>query len=204
MDDFNDFEFEEDTDSFDGFDDFDDDETTEGENDNRTFLLVAGGLGIVLVLALVCMVVYALVIQPSRNAGRETQVAEVNATNTSVAMAARMTALAQAWTLTPTVTDTPAPNTATASPTPVLAPTDTPMEGDGTVTTEPDVTQDPRTATVAALLTEQAGGGTATPTATGLPDTGFADDFGIAGMIALAAALVVVIFLARRLRTAST
>lgn len=203
MDDFNDFEFDEDAESFDDFDDFDD-ETSEGENDNRTFLLVAGGLGIILVIALVCMVVYALVIQPSRNAGRETQVAEVNATNTSVAMAARMTALAQAWTLTPTVTDTPAPSTATASPTPVLAPTDTPAAGI-TITTEPGVTEDPRTATVSALLTEQAGGGnTSTPTATGLPNSGFADDFGIPGMIALAAALVVVIFLARRLRTANT
>ena len=145
-----------------------------------------------------------MVILPSRNSARETQVAEVNATNTSVAMSAKMTALAQAWTLTPTITETPAPSTATASPTPVLAPTDTPMDGE-TVTTEPDVTQDPRTATVSALLTEQAGGGnTSTPTATGLPDTGFADDFGIPGMIALAAALVVVIFLARRLRTANT
>ena len=113
------------------------------------------------------------------------------------AMAAEMTAQAQAWTSTPTVTATPAPITATSSPTPVLALTDTPAGVE-------QPTTDPRTATVSALLTQQAGGGVTTPTATGLPDTGFADDFGIPGMIALAAALVVVIFLARRLRAVNS
>ncbi len=78
------------------------------------------------------------------------------------------------------------------SSTPVLAPTNTP------VLNEP--TEDPRTATVAALLTMQAAG-TTTPTATALPDTGFADDVGIPGLFGLAGALLLVIILARRLRT---
>jgi hypothetical protein len=59
----------------------------------------------------------------------------------------------------------------------------------------------PRTATVAALLT-QAAQQTATvlPTATALPGTGFGDEVGAPSLLALAVLLIVVIFLARRLR----
>jgi LPXTG-motif cell wall-anchored protein len=61
-----------------------------------------------------------------------------------------------------------------------------------------------RTATVAFLLTEAAVGRlTITPTASGLPSTGFADDMGVPGLVGLALVLIVVVFLARRLRTAS-
>ena len=197
MDDFSDFTFEDEDDAedFEDFDDFEDDGDEE-QSDNRTFLLVAGILGAILILALVCMAIYAMVFMPQRRDAQSTQAAQINIQNTDVAMAAAMTAQAQAWTPTPTVTGAPAPITATSSPTPVVAPTDTPPSGG-------QATVDPRTATVAALLTQQAGGGL-TPTATALPDTGFADDFGIPGMLALAAALVVVIFLARRLRTSSS
>jgi hypothetical protein len=47
---------------------------------------------------------------------------------------------------------------------------------------------------------------TVTPTATptGLPDTGFADDVGIPGLIALSGILILVIVFARRLRTTYT
>jgi len=41
----------------------------------------------------------------------------------------------------------------------------------------------------------------ATPSSTSLPETGFMDNAGIPGLVALAASLVLVIFLARRLRT---
>ena len=188
MADYDDFEFE------DNVDDFDDDGVSEGGNDNRTFWLVAGGLGIILILALVCMVVYAMVFMPQRRDAQSTQAAAIQATNEQVSMDAEMTAQAQAWTQTPTITLTQAPNTATPTRTPVLAATDTPAGAQPTA--------DPRTATVSALLTQQAGGGSVTPTPTQLPDTGFADDIGLPGMVALAAALVVVIFLARRLRNA--
>ena len=201
MDDFN-FDLEDDAEDFesfddgfqDSFDDFEDADASEGESDNRTFWLVAGILGAILILALVCMVVYAMVIVPSRGANQAATAAAINTQNASVEMTADARAQAMAWTPTPTITETPAPITPTASNTPVVQPTDTP--------TGPTVTADPRTATVSALLTEQAGTGV-TPTPTGLPDGGFADDVGIPGMLALAAALVVVIFLARRLRTAS-
>jgi len=202
MDDLN-FDLEDDAEDFesfddgfqDSFDDFEDPDAPEGESDNRTFWLVAGILGAILILALVCMVIYAMVIVPSRGKNQAATAAAINTQNASVAMTAEAEAQAMAWTPTPTITETPAPVTPTASNTPVVQPTDTP--------TGPTVTADPRTATVSALLTEQAGTGV-TPTPTGLPDGGFADDVGIPGMLALAAALVVVIFLARRLRTASS
>jgi LPXTG-motif cell wall-anchored protein len=64
-------------------------------------------------------------------------------------------------------------------------------------------TVDPRTATVSALLTQAASTATTrTPTVTALPVTGFAEDVGVPGLVGLALVLIVVIFLARRLRTA--
>ncbi len=82
---------------------------------------------------------------------------------------------------------------------------------------------DARTATVAALLTQAAknlqpteGGGisastqgaaaaaTPTATATALPETGFAEDAGIPGLLGIAIGLILVIFLARGLRSRTT
>ena len=106
--------------------------------------------------------------------------------------------------MTPTITASPEPtNTNTPVPTntstPVLAPTNTPEEADGEF--DPEATE-----TVAALLTQQAAaaggdGATPVPTATALPDTGFADEFGVPGLILIAGVLLVIIILSRRLRT---
>jgi len=167
---------------------------------NRTFLIVAGILGGILLIALLAIAAYAVLYLPSRDTGQQTQVAEINATNTAVAEEAQLTAIAKQVTMTPTFTATSPPtNTPTMIPsstsTPVLAPTNT-----------PDGTDDPAaTETVAALLTQQAGGGGATPipTATALPDTGFADDFGVPGLVLVAGVLMVIIILSRRLRTST-
>jgi len=182
-------------------DDFDlddmelEDESPPEDSSNRTFLLVAGILGAILILSLICMAVYAMYFVPKNRDAKDTQVAEINAQNTVVAFDSAMTAEAQAWTATPTNTPTRAPVTATSSPTPVLAPTDTPEAIDQAVT------QNPHTATVAALLTQQAENAlTTTPSPTQLPSTGFADDVGIPGLLALAASLVLIIFFARRMR----
>jgi hypothetical protein len=195
MNDFDNLEFEE----------MDSEETiATSRGSNRTFLVVAGILGGILLIALLAIAGYALVILPGRDTGQQTQVAAINATNTVIAEGAQLTALVMRGTITPTFTATlppatetltPAPtNTATA--TPVLAPTNTP---------EPtsEGTQDPGTATVAALLTQQAEE-TPIPTATALPDTGFADDFGVPGLLLVAGVLMVVIILSRRLRVSST
>jgi len=101
---------------------------------NRTFLIVAGILGGILLIALLAIAAYAVLYLPSRDTGQQTQVAEINATNTAVAEEAQLTAIAKQVTMTPTFTATSPPtNTPTMAPsstsTPVLAPTNTP---DGT------------------------------------------------------------------------
>jgi len=179
-----------------------DEEEQEGESSNRTFILVAGILGAVLILSLVCMAVYAMVFLPRSRNAKSTEVAEINAQNTEVAMLSEATAEAALWTPTPTNTATPAPNTPTASPTAVVAATDTPVVKEDEEDSGMGEEVDPRTATVAALFTQQAENAlTITPISTELPETGFMDDVGVPGMVALAASLVLVIFLARRLRS---
>ena len=198
MNDFDNLEFEE----------MDSEETiASSRGSNRTFLVVAGILGGILLIALLAIAGYALVILPGRDTGQQTQVAEINATNTAIAEGAQLTALVMRGTITPTFTATLPPATETLTPgptntataTPVLAPTNTP---------EPtsEGTQDPGTATVAALLTQQAEEGEETPipTSTALPETGFADDFGVPGLLLVAGVLMVVIILSRRLRVSST
>lgn len=192
-----------------GMNDFDDlefeevggeDSISTSRGSNRTFLIVAGILGGILLIALLAIAAYAVLVLPGRDTGQQTQAAEIIATNTAIAEQAQLTAIAKQVTMTPTSTATlPPSNTPTLTPsntaTPVLAPTNT-----------PNGTPDPAaTATVAALLTQQAGGGaTLVPTATALPDTGFADDFGVPGLVLIAGVLVVIIILSRRLRTSTT
>jgi len=169
---------------------------------NRTFMIVAGILGGILLIALLAIAAYAVLYLPGRDTGQQTQVAEINATNTAVAEEAQLTAIAKQVTMTPTFTATlPPTNTPTMPPsstsTPVLAPTNTPVPTDGTP--DPAATE-----TVAALLTQQAdGGATPIPTATALPNTGFADDFGVPGLVLVAGVLMVIIILSRRLRTST-
>ncbi len=172
---------------------------------NRTFLIVAGILGGILLIALLAIAAYAVLYLPSRETGQQTQVAAINATNTAVAEEAQLTAIAKQITATPTSTATSPPTvtptmTPSSTSTPVLAPTNTPEPVD-------EDTPDPATETVAALLTQQAGGGdgaTPIPTSTALPDTGFADDFGVPGLLLGAGILMVIIILSRRLRATTS
>jgi len=188
--------------------DFEDDASEEtistSRSSNRTFLIVAGILGGILLIALLAIAAYAVIL-PGREISQQTQAAEIIATNTAIAEQAQQTAAARQITLTPTFTATLEPTaTATLAPTststPVLAPTNTPepSSDDGGADQE-------ATATVAALLTQQAGpDGGLIPTATALPDTGFADDVGVPGLLLIAGVLMVVIILSRRLRTPSS
>jgi hypothetical protein len=160
------------------------------ENNNRTFIFIAGGLGLVVLLSIVCLAVYALVILP-RN--RETAAVALDAQNTQVAeMNRALTATVQAA-IVPTMTFTPLP-----SPTPVLAqlePSATPLPP----------TADPATATVAVALTQVANAAQnpVTPIAPGdMPKSGIADEYGIPGLLAATLILVIVIVVARRMRSA--
>jgi cytoskeletal protein RodZ len=167
------------------------------ESSNRPFLMVAGILGGIMLLSLIAIVAFALA-RPLLSGGsnRQTQAAEINLQNTEVARAVSLTEVAVAALATPSPTQPP--------PTATLAPTNTLVVAQQ-VTNTPLPTTDPRTATVAALLTQAADAQKTEPAATPtqLPTTGFADDVGAPGLLALAALLVVVIFLSRRLRTAS-
>ena len=156
---------------------------------NRGFLLVAGILGAILLLALLGIAVYTLFILP----GRGPVISPAQQTQTSVALALQVT-------LPPTITATTAATT-TRTPTRTNTPSSTPA------------TIDPATATVNALLTSAAQAQTqaATPTgptatsgptatASSLPQSGFAEDAGVPGLLALSAILILIIFAARRAR----
>jgi cytoskeletal protein RodZ len=173
------------------------------EASNRTFLIVAGVLAGLIIVSIVCMALYALVYVPQQREREATQVAEVNAQNTQVALAAAQTEEASRFTNTPTMTSIPP--TETTTPTSVVA---VPTEEAGSPT------PNSRTATVAALLTQAAEAQlTITPSPSALPDTGFMDEvvvpgvgnlalvIGVPGLIILSLVLVGVIILARRLRS---
>jgi hypothetical protein len=164
---------------------------------NRNFIIAIGVIVVILVLAIVLLMLVAPgMLQQSRNNQLEAA-AQVNAANTATAMAATALALQNAATATPAVTNTPILPTKT--PLVVLA-TSTPGAGESALSVDDQ-------ATVQALQTQmalaQGGGGntTSTPAATALPESGFADEVGLPGMVGLAAVLIAVVFLARKLRT---
>lgn len=183
----------------DNFDDLDipEDEEVSNGGSNRSFLMVAGGIGGLIVIALILMAAYIFFLRPDPNiaiqAAEETQAAQ-QVTNDALNEALTGTAVVMAYT--PTATNTTIPPTQTEIVVEEVA-------------AEP--TQDPRTATVQALLTQasmaqtQAVISTTTPTPEGaLPDTGFLDDFGAPGLASLALLMILIIFMARRLRQANS
>ncbi len=178
------------------------------ESDNRTFLLIAGVLGGIMLLSLLCMAGYFIVTNLTGGGGdpNATEAAGINAQNTEFAQFLTQTAEVARYSPTPTDTSEPtATSTSTPTVTPLIATeatldlTDiarTDTVGDLLLTAEARETQN-------ALETLAAAGGL-TPTVTELAGTGFADDVGAPGLLAFAAVLLVVIFLARRLRVSPT
>ncbi len=170
-------------------------------NGNRTFLIIAGTLGGIMVLALLCIAGLALLrYLPSQRAAQNASATNA-AQATAIAFAASQTASA------PTATATRRP---TFTPTNTLSPTNTPVI---VLAPTKSPTIDIAIATRNALLTQiavtAAAGGTKVsatpprPTTTALPVTGIADELGTPGLIIAAFVFVVIIFLMRRLRTAS-
>lgn len=165
-----------------------------GGANNRTFLTVVAILGGIMLLTLICIGVYAVWLGPRNEAARQTQAADAIMQATALAFSVQETerALKATPTRLPSSTPTQAPTN-----TPVIAmaatSTRTPLRG------EQNLTQ-----TVEALLTQGAAAAkTPVVTSTALPKTGFAEDVGLPGLLGVAVVLVVVIFLTRRLRTAS-
>lgn len=160
------------------------------ESSNRTFLIVAGILGGIVLLSLACVAAYVVFILPGTQKAQQAAVATQNAQNAQVAAA--LTSTSQAASL-PTATITPPP-------------TQTPVIAEATFTSTPATnTPDPATATVGAALTQAAVAQlTVVATSTALPGTGIADQYGAPGLVVVGMALVAVIFLARRLRVEPT
>jgi len=163
------------------------------ESNNRTFIIAAGILAGVVFISIACMAAYALVILPRQKAATAAQEATIQAQNEQVAQAMTQTADAAVWT--PTALPSPLPTatntfTPTLSPTPVVA-----LATAAAATATLNPTAISATQTAIAMKTATAG-----VTATALAQTGFADEFGLPGLIVLAVVLVVVILLARRLR----
>lgn len=190
----------------------------EKKSPSRTFVMILGIVGSILVLALIVLIAF-VIISRNRSAARfAEQAAEINATNTAIAQLAQQTAAAESRQMTekalpPTWTPTNPP-AATSTPVPTH-----------TATIAGLLESADRTATIAAFLT-QVSANTAAPTvtravqqqattavvrsptarttlratSTALPTTGFADEAGLPGLFGLALALVVIIVLVRRLR----
>ncbi|HKZ54905.1 MAG TPA: hypothetical protein VJ123_05445 [Anaerolineales bacterium] len=174
------------------------------ESSNRTFIIAAVGLGALILLSTACVFLYALVLAPRQRASRDAQQTSVALQN--IQSAQTMTQQAQPATAapsaTPTRTATPTlPPTATSTEVVVIATaTNTVI-----VPTSTTPTLSSLTATAAAQQTAAAAiTRTATPPATALPATGFGDQAGLPGLALAGSALIIVILLARRLRSTST
>lgn len=199
-------------------------------NGNRTFLIIAGTLAGIMVLALLCIGGLALFrYLPNQRAAQNAEATNA-AQVTANALAATQTASVPTSTATSRPTSTP---TKTLQPTNtqvvVLAPTKSPtldiaiatrnalltqIAATHAVSTQTTATPFAATSTTASLPTATSPRATLTiaksptpatprPTTTGLPVTGIADELGTPGLITAAFVLIVIIFLVRRLRTSS-
>jgi cytoskeletal protein RodZ len=170
----------------------------EESNNNRTFMIAVGILGGIILISVACLAA-VLLFNRSQTSGTKAN-ANANANSTATAAAFinnALTATSQGLLSLPTTTSTAVPtsvvkaatNTSTADPS-VAAAAGTPAAA---------------TATVGAALTQAAVAQlTVVVTTTALPKTGIADELGLPGLVVMALAFVIVILLARRLRTAPT
>ena len=167
-----------------------DDSNPPEESNNRTFLFVAGGLGFLVLIALCVLAGYLFLNNNSEQQAEQTAIAQQTLQQATIEAGLTQMAEDQALTQTAAVTNT-------------VPPTNTPVIAQATATVS--LTPDPATMTVAAAFTQIAvSTQTIIATSTALPNTGFADDIGAPGLLLMALALVVVIFLVRRLRAVPT
>ena len=165
---------------------------------NRTFWIVGGIFGALIILTLLCGAVWILWLGPTLSSQTNATRAYILTQNAEVIGQMTSTAEAALWTPTtrPTNTVTLTSQAATRTNTPVVA------QSSPTVTVT--------TTSLAAMQTQLSEQLTSTAiyNAThgiggeGMPTTGFFDEFGRPGLIILTVMLIAVIFLARRLRKA--
>ena len=181
------------------FDDAGDAPLPEESNNNRTFLIAVSILGGIILISIACIVgVYLFGLR--RNA-TNTQLAQANANATATAasfISEALTATSDKLLSLPTTTSTPVPTSVVNLATSTVAATLVTPQAAGV-----DSTSIANTATIGAAYTQAAAAQlTVVPTTTALPTTGFADEVGLPGLVVMALAFVIVILLARRLRTA--
>jgi hypothetical protein len=181
------------------FDDADEAPLPEESNNNRTFLVAVGILGGIILISIACLV--GVYLFGSRGSNAAQQAAATGAAQTAEAANAfintALTATFEASIL-PTTTSTPVP-TAVVNVATVTSTVDPSQNNNASAAGTPAAA----TATVGAALTQAAVAQlTVVPTTTALPNTGFIDDMGVPGLVVMALAFVIVILLARRMRTA--
>jgi hypothetical protein len=174
------------------------------ESSNRTFLIVGGILGGLILLTLVCVAVYIFYLGPRLSSSKNSAQATIQANNAIVVQQMTSTAEAALWTPTPEPSATP---TNTSIPTLAAAATSTPVVAVNTAVPTNTVAV-AESATLSFLQTQLAVQLTTTAafkgtTTKALAATGFFDEVGLPGLVILTVALVGVIFLARRLRGAT-
>jgi LPXTG-motif cell wall-anchored protein len=183
----------------------------EEQGANRTFLIIAGSLVGLFILIIACVAIYAFLnradntaeIAAIETANAETELQNARVTETIESM--ELTASAPTATFTPSPTPLPT-DTPTATPEPtdtaVVQTPETAEPGDGTLTVTPNLagTQifggEGGTFGTSTPISGTGTGGTGTGTDT-LPQTGVTT----AGAVAIGLLLVVVLVVARRLRT---
>jgi type II secretory pathway pseudopilin PulG len=179
------------------FDTADDAPLPEESNNNRTFLIAVGILGGIILISIACLVGVYLFGSQNQPAQQADEAATQTALANTLFIDQALTATANASIL-PTATLEPTATSVVSFPT-------------ATGTLDPDATavsalEDPgtpaaATATVGAALTQAAIAQlTIVPTTTALPNTGFIDDYGVPGLVAMSLAFIIVIMLARKLR----
>jgi cytoskeletal protein RodZ len=141
---------------------------------NRTFRLLAIGLVAIVIITVAGIALWMFVLSPAQQEARDLEATETAAALTQSAMAQ-----------VPTETFTPWPSN---TPQPTSPPTATrTVEAPAQVSTETATPTQGSTATF-------------TPTPTALPDTGFADDINLPGLVTLGLILVMIAFAARQIR----
>jgi len=170
-------------------------------NGNRTFLIIAGTLGGIIVLALLCIGGLALFRYLPNQRATQNAIATKAAQDTAVALSASQTASVPTATATRQPTYTPTNTRApTNTPVIVIAPTKSPTVDIAIATRDALLTQIALTATSSII---QASPTPLRPTTTALPPTGIGDELGTPGLLIAGIVLIMVIFLMRRLRTAT-
>ncbi len=184
---------------------------------NKPFIIGVGILGAVVVFSILAIIAYVILFRPKTTSDLQSQAAEIQAQNTAISLIASQTAVVEQK----LATQKAAPSTTPILPSPtsvVAMPSPTSVSGSQSTSV---AGQDPavRTATVAAFQTQaaatlmgtqvsegtQIAQGTLVPqvTPTTLPTAGFMDEVGLPLLLGAAIALILIIFLVRKLRFSS-